>query len=97
MYIKKFKKLIVDSSAMLDKHPELRTGQALSNQLYEVYHSSNKLMSDINNQLLDPFYDNSKIESFLEFFVLKFKGKKRIEANFLSMGFQIKHMSKFIK
>ena len=91
MDIKRFKKLIVNTSVMLDKHPELRTGQALVNELTELDGVHDSFYGKTNE--IDPYYDERNVKEFLEFLVLKFEGKNKIEANFLSMGFPVKHLS----
>tara|TARA_R110000772_G_C13238509_1_gene433453 strand:- start:106 stop:405 length:300 start_codon:yes stop_codon:yes gene_type:complete len=89
MKIKKFRKLIVNTSMTLEKYKGLRVGQALVNELFEL--TGNNLCPGMPNSL-DPFYNEINVNAFLMFIMLGFKERDEVEANLLYKGFVKKHL-----
>ena len=55
--------LLVRAGLEMSKHPEARWGQALANALF---HLDSKLYNKIVGTEYDPFYDNNRVDKFLE-------------------------------
>ena len=91
MRIKKFRKLIVNTSMALDKinknydglSTKLRVGQTLINEL----HNLTKTTTQIEDIEFNPFYNELNVKPFLESFIIGFHGKDKIEAIILYKGF----------
>lgn len=64
-----FKKEALENAEKLKgEYHELRLGQAIYNIMYRTYNWNTDTTGDIiRNSGIDPFYDDSKIDSFLEF------------------------------
>ena len=89
MKIKKFRKLIVNTSMALEKYKDLRVGQALVNELFEL--TGNNLCPGMPNSL-DPFDKEINVKPFLMFIMLGFKERDEVEANLLYKGFVKKYL-----
>lgn len=61
------------------EHPELRLGQAIYNIMYRTYIWSEDIEGRILQLSIDPFYDDSKIDSFLEFVYSHFVKQENLE------------------
>lgn len=64
--------ILEKAESIRKEHPELRLGQVIYNHLHELYkcglNSFSKVFDlNIDDLDIDPFYDDSKIDSFLEF------------------------------
>ena len=89
MKIKKFRKLIVNTSMALEKGNDLRVGQALVNELFEL--TGKNICPGMPNSL-DPFDKEINVKPFLMFIMLGFKERDEIEANLLYKGFVKKYL-----
>lgn len=89
MKIKKFRKLIVNTSMALEKYKDLRVGQALVNELFEL--TGKNICPGMPNSL-DPFHNEINVKPFLMFIMLGFKERDEMEANLLYKGFVKKYL-----
>lgn len=63
-----FKKEALENAEKIrSEYPELRLGQAIYNHLYELSKRDLNTFGKVFDLQIDPFYDDSKIDSFLEF------------------------------
>lgn len=56
--------LLTQSYRLVSNNKELREGQAYMNALFEI---DQKLYNEITGTDLDPFYDDSKINTFFDY------------------------------
>tara|TARA_R110001592_G_scaffold352539_1_gene650474 strand:- start:44 stop:331 length:288 start_codon:yes stop_codon:yes gene_type:complete len=92
MNIKKFRKLIINTSIELERHEELRVGQVLVNELCKLTGSVTHPGMPNN---IDPFYNDLLVPDFLSFLIIGIDNvKKQIEAELLIEGFKNLHLSR---